>query len=169
VLTALVLTFGSVWLGFGLLLDRWRAYEVRVVAATLHAIGLHDVRDGYANFLLVVPPRSRAFLATVTPSCSSLGAVLAFAAIALFLVPGSAGRRLGAFLLASMVVVGCNIVRIGLSIWVGVATDSGGLVLFHDWVGTAFGIFYVLLGFMAFLYVLLPSDRRLLKEMRRAA
>ena len=78
--------------------------------------------------------------------------------------PGGSSRFAG----ASGLVVLCNLLRIGLSIWVGVLTGSPGLVLFHDWVGTAFGIIYILMGFMVFLAILLPSNRQLVKEMNRA-
>ena len=36
--------------------------------------------------------------------------------------------------------------------------------MFHDWVGTAFGLLYVLAGFTLYLWVLLPSNKTLLKE-----
>ena len=39
-----------------------------------------------------------------------------------------------------------------------------GLVVFHDWVGTVFGLLYVLGGFTLFLFLLLPSNKQLLKE-----
>jgi exosortase/archaeosortase family protein len=168
ILGTLVLTFATVWVGFYLLLDTWRGWEAAVVTGTLQALGVAGVRGGYGNLVLVVPPQGRAFIASISPSCSSLGAVLAFGAIALFMVGGSVVRRLGAFMAASVLVVVCNLVRIGLSIWVGVVTDTRGLVVFHDWVGTTFGVVYVLVGFMVFLFVLLPSNRQLAKGLERA-
>jgi exosortase/archaeosortase family protein len=161
VAAALVLTFGTVWVGFGLLLEPWRRAEAAVVAGTLNALGVNAVRGSYGNLILVVSPGERAFIANISPSCSSLGAVLAFGAFALFLVEGQPLRRLVAFLSASLLITVCNLVRIGMSIWIGVLSDSAGLVLFHDWVGTAFGILFVLMGFMVFLFILLPSNRRI--------
>jgi hypothetical protein len=38
------------------------------------------------------------------------------------------------------------------------------MTVFHDWVGTAFGLLYVLGAFTLYLWVLLPSNRRLVKE-----
>ena len=65
---------------------------------------------------------------------------------------------------AAGLVLLCNLLRIGLSIVVGIESNSHGLVVFHDWVGTAFGLLYVLGGFTAFLFLLLPSNARLLAE-----
>ena len=164
VAVALTLTFATVWIGFGLLLDRWRTVEAAVVSWVLQGLGVAAVRGGYGNLVLVVPSGGRAFLATISPSCSSLGAILSFAAISLFLVGGTPFRRLGAFVAASLLVISCNLLRIGLSIWIGVLTDSDGLIVFHDSIGTAFGVVYVLAGFMVFLFILLPSNRQILKE-----
>jgi exosortase/archaeosortase family protein len=167
VVSALVLTFATVWIGFDFLLDRWRGIEAWIVSDALQAMGVAAVRVSYGNLILVVPRNGSAFLATISPSCSSLGAILAFGAISLFLVGGTPLRRLWAFLAASGLVLICNLVRIGLSVWVGVITDSDGLVVFHDSIGTAFGIIYVLAGFMVFLWILLPSNKQILKESGR--
>jgi hypothetical protein len=40
------------------------------------------------------------------------------------------------------------------------------MVVFHDWVGTIFGMFFVLLGFTLFVFMLLPSNKRLLEASR---
>jgi exosortase/archaeosortase family protein len=103
-------------------------------------------------------------LATISPSCSALAALLAFGAIAVFVVRSDPRRRFMAFLAAAALILVCNFVRIGLSVYVGVQTSAQGLTVFHDWIGTAFGILYVLGGFTLFLWVLLPSNRTLLKE-----
>ena len=90
--------------------------------------------------------------------------MLGFAAISLFIVGGSLQRRFLAFLAAALVVLACNFLRIGLSTYIGVRTSAQGMTVFHDWVGTAFGLLYVLAGFTLYLWVLLPSNRTLLKE-----
>ncbi len=94
----------------------------------------------------MIPDAATPFLATISPSCSGLAAILAFGAIAVFLVRGEPGRRVLAFLAAAGLIMVCNLLRIGLSIWVGIRTDVNGLTFFHDWVGTAFGLIYVLGG-----------------------
>lgn len=168
VIVRLVLTFAMPVVVFALLLDPWREAEASTVSTILQTLGVSGVSDAYGYRILVLPSTSAPFLATISPSCSALAAILAFASISLFLVRGDPGRRFTAFLAASALIFACNFLRIGLSIWVGVKTDLNGLTVFHDWVGTAFGLVYVLGGFTVYLWMLLPSNRRLLSEYERA-
>jgi len=167
VLTRLLLTFAATIGLFELLLDPWRAREASIVASLLGGLGATGASQAFDNRVLVIPDAATPFLATISPSCSGLAAILAFGAIAAFLIHGQPGRRVLAFLAAAGLIMACNLLRIGLSIWVGLRTDANGLALFHDWVGTAFGLLYVLGGFTIFLWVLLPSPARLLKEYQR--
>ena len=164
VIARLTLTFGTVYGGFLLLLNPWRYTEADAVTSVLNFFGVDRVRGGYGNQVLVLPEHHRAFLASISPSCSALAAVLAFGAIAMFLVRGEPRRRFLAFAGAAGLVLVCNLVRIALSIWIGLVTSQHGLTVFHDWVGTAFGLIYVLGGFTLFLFLLLPSNKQLLKE-----
>jgi len=164
VIARLTLTFGTVYGGFLLLLNPWRYAEADAVTAVLNFFGVERVQGGYGNQVLVMPANHPAFLASISPSCSALAAVLAFGAISLFLVRGEPRRRVLAFAGAAGLVVVCNMLRIALSIWVGLLTSQHGLTVFHDWVGTAFGLIYVLGGFTLFLFLLLPSNKQLLKE-----
>jgi len=164
VIGRLTLTFGTVYGGFILLLNPWRYTEADVVTSLLNVFGVDRVQGGYGNQILVMPAHDHAFLASISPSCSALAAVLAFAAISLFLVRGEPPRRFIAFVGAAGLVLVCNMLRIAMSIWVGLVTSEHGLVVFHDWVGTAFGLLYVLGGFTLFLFLLLPSNKQLLKE-----
>jgi exosortase/archaeosortase family protein len=168
VVVRLFLTFAVPVAVFLVLLDPWREAEASTISTVMQGFGVSGVNDAYGYRILVLPTSATPFLAVISPSCSALAAILAFASIALFLVRGEPGRRLAAFLAAATLVLCCNFLRIGLSIWVGVKTDSEGLTVFHDWVGTAFGLIYVLGGFTVFLWMLLPSNRRLLAEYRRA-
>jgi exosortase/archaeosortase family protein len=168
VVVRLVLTFTVPVALFELMLDPWREAEARIVANTLGALGVTGASTAFGYRILVLPNASTPFLATISPSCSALAAILAFGSISLFLVRGEPVRRLWAFLAASGVVLGCNFLRIGLSIWVGINTDLRGMTVFHDWVGTAFGLLYVLGGFTIYLWMLLPSNNRLLAEYERA-
>ena len=167
VLTRMLLTFAATIVLFELLLDPWRAKEASIVAGALGGLGATGGSQAFDNRVLVIPDAATPFLATITPSCSGLAAILAFGAISAFLVHGEPGRRVLAFLAAAGLITACNLLRIGLSIWVGIRTDANGLALFHDWVGTAFGLLYVLGGFTIYLWVLLPSPGRLLKEYQR--
>jgi exosortase/archaeosortase family protein len=164
VLVRLGLTFASVWFGFLALITPWRHAEANAVIGALDRLGIHRVYGSYGNKILVLPLGGHPFVAEISPSCSALAAVLAFAAIALLLFAGPVRRRLAAFVAAAGLVVVCNLIRIGLSIIVGIESNAHGLVVFHDWVGTAFGLVYVLGGFTAFLFLLLPSNARLLAE-----
>jgi exosortase/archaeosortase family protein len=159
-MAAFGVTFGLFWL----LINPWRDVEATVVASLFRSMGLRRAGQAFGNQVLVLPSHSAPFLATITPSCSALAALLGFAAISAFVVRGPGSRRLLAFLAAAAAVLVCNFIRIGLSMYVGLRTDAQGLTVFHDWVGTAFGILYVLGGFTLYLWVLLPSNKTLLKE-----
>jgi exosortase/archaeosortase family protein len=167
VLARLGITFASVWIGFFALITPWRHAEADAVIRGLNEFGVHRVYGSYGNKILVIPHASHPFIAEISPSCSALAAVLAFGAVALLLFEGPIRRRFGAFAAAAGLVLVCNLLRIGLSIFVGIESDAHGLVVFHDWVGTAFGLLYVLGGFTAFLFLLLPSNKRLLAEVTR--
>jgi exosortase/archaeosortase family protein len=168
ILVRLILTFTMPVIVFALLLDPWRETEASTISSIFASLGVAGASHAFGYQILVLPAAAPPFLATISPSCSALAAILAFASISLFLVRGDAVRRLLAFLAAAMIVLVCNMVRIGLSVYVGIKSDAAGLTLFHDWVGTAFGLLYVLGGFTAYLWVLLPSNRLLLAEYRQA-
>jgi exosortase/archaeosortase family protein len=164
VVVRLALTFAVPIIVFELLLDSWRDTEASTIAGIMGNLGVAGASHAFGHQILVLPASAAPFLATISPSCSALAAILAFASISLFLIRGEPLRRLAAFLAASAIVISCNLLRIGLSVYVGLETDVQGLELFHDWVGTAFGLLYVLGGFTMYLWVLLPSNRRLLAE-----
>lgn len=168
VIVRLTLTFTMPVVVFALLLDPWRETEASAITGIFANLGVNGASHAFGYQILVLPAAAPPFLATISPSCSALAAILAFASISLFLVRGDAMRRLVAFLAAAAIVLVCNMVRIGLSVYVGIKTDAAGLTVFHDWVGTAFGLLYVLGGFTAYLWVLLPSNRLLLAEYKDA-
>jgi exosortase/archaeosortase family protein len=169
VLARLGVAFGSTILVFWLLIDPWRDIEARVVSTLFSAVGTRAASQSFGNQILVIPTHSRPFLATISPSCSALAAILAFAALSIFVVRSDPRRRLMAFTAAAVLILVCNFLRISLSVFVGIHTDAQGLTVFHDWIGTAFGILYVLGGFTLFLWVLLPSNRTLAKEYANAS
>ncbi|MBX6371997.1 MAG: exosortase/archaeosortase family protein [Acidothermus sp.] len=147
---SLIVAFG----GFLLLSEPLRHLEERLVLDVLRSgnrvtlFGDHDFQ--------VLPPHHAAFRAQLTPFCSSLVPVLALAAIAAFVVHGHWLRRSVAWGCAAGLVVACNVLRIAGSLWVGLELGPSGLVLFHDWVGTIFGLGYTMVGFFLMLYLLLP-------------
>jgi exosortase/archaeosortase family protein len=164
ILVRLTIAFGVTIAAFWALIDPWRNVEAATVTAMFRVLGNRGASQSFGNQVLVIPGHSTPFLATISPSCSALAAILAFATIATFVIRGEVGRRLLAFGAAAALILVCNFIRIGLSIFVGIQTSAQGLTVFHDWIGTAFGILYVLAGFTLFLWVLLPSNRTLLKE-----
>jgi len=168
VVVRLALTFAVPIAIFELVLDPWRRTEASTVAGILGDLGVSGASHAFGYRILVLPASAAPFLATISPSCSALAAILAFASISLFLMRGDPLRRLLAFGAAAAIVVVCNLLRIGMSVYVGIETDARGLTVFHDWVGTAFGLLYVLGGFTVYLWVLLPSNRRLLAEYEQA-
>ena len=105
----------------------------------------------------VLPESHAPFRAELTPFCSSLVSVLALGAIALFILRGPIIRRLSAFIIAATFVLLCNVIRVAASLYAGLRYGPSGLVLFHDWVGTIFGLAYTLLGFLLMLYLMLPN------------
>lgn len=168
VLIRLTLTFGVTVVAFIVLLDPWRDVEASVIADGFGRLGVTGASQAFGYHILVIPEHASPFLATISPSCSALAALLAFASISLFLVTRDPARRLCAFAAASTLVLVCNFLRIGMSIWIGLRTDAGGLAIFHDWVGTFFGLLYVLGGFTLYLWILLPSNKQLTREYEEA-
>jgi exosortase/archaeosortase family protein len=164
VLGRLTVACGAVFVLFWLLIGPWRNVEANWIGGLFGVLGLDRASQSFGNQILVLPNHSAPFLATISPSCSALAAVLGFGAVTVFIVRGDPRRRLLAFGAAALVVLLCNFIRIGLSMYVGMRTGAQGLTVFHDWVGTAFGLLYVLGGFTLYLWVLLPSNRTLLKE-----
>jgi exosortase/archaeosortase family protein len=155
----LACTLGVAVGAFYVLQRPWRWIETRTVVGVLSMIGTEGAGHVYGTRVLVEPAHAAPFLAVITPSCSALGALLAFATIAVFLIPGPPKRRLLAACAAGALVVIVNIVRIALSLGVGAHFGSHAMVVAHDWIGTLLGLFAVLAGFTLFMFVLLPEER----------
>lgn len=152
---SLTAAIGVAFGGFYGLSNPLRDLEQRLVLLLLSA-GARVQMYG-DHYFQVLPRHNEAFRAQLTPFCSSLVPVLALAAIAGFILTGPPLRRVMAFSCAALVVMACNVLRVAGSVWVGLEVGSGGLVLFHDWIGTLFGIAYTMLGFFLMLFLLLPK------------
>ena len=164
---AIALCIALALAGFWVLNVPMRSWEVAGVLGLLH-LGTGKVSVVSHHSFQVLPGSHLPFRAHVTPFCSSLVSVLALASIALFLLRGPLVRRLMAFSAAAALVVGCNMVRIAASLAVGLGYGDRSLVLFHDWVGTVFGLAYTMGGFFFMLWLLLPSasDTKLVRAAR---
>jgi exosortase/archaeosortase family protein len=158
---ALAVPIGVI-VGFFLLEHPMRVVETATVAETLRLLGARaeiPLIDG--TQMLVEPHGHAAFWVIVLPSCSSLGPILALVALSTFL-----RRRPGGYPVPLAVGVAClsvfagNLVRIGSSVAVGLFAGRASLVLFHNWVGSVFGFGYVLFGFVAMLWLVLPRRER---------
>jgi exosortase/archaeosortase family protein len=150
-LAAIVVAFG----GFFAFSGPLRNVEQRLVLDVLHP-GTRVTIYG-DHYFQVLPRTHSAFRAQLTPFCSSLVPALALVAIAAFVLHGRWIRRGLALAAAVTLVVVCNVARIAASLWVGLEVGARGLVLFHDWVGTLFGIGYTMVGFFLMLFLMLPK------------
>lgn len=145
-------------LAFALLERPARTVESSAAAGVLRLAGSTRVWYAGADSIVVVPAHHGPFRAVVTPACSALASMLALAALA-SVVPAPARRRRPIALGAAMAIVAVgNLVRITVSIAVGLLAGRGSLVLFHDWAGSAFAFAYVLTGYVVFLYLMLPKE-----------
>jgi len=138
----------------------FRELEAGAAAGFLHLLGVPErtVQTRPNASIAVLPDDHGAFLAIVTPSCSSLASLLAIAFLAVH-VPRGTPRRVRALVAALLCVVAGNVLRIAGSVAAGLFSGTGALVLFHDWVGSLFAFGYTLGGYLLMLAVLLPRDR----------
>lgn len=157
VLARVVLVTLLVTLGFALLQEPVRVAEMTLAAATLDSLGAGEHLRLLGSSVAVLPPGRTLFLAVLTPSCSSLASVLAVLSLGVLLPKAPTGRRVVAVLAAAATVVIGNLVRILLSLVVGLLAGRASLVLFHDVAGAAFTFLYVLAGYVLMLTLLLPK------------
>ena len=142
----------------------FRHWEALAVAALVRAVGFHGVLAVEGGQILLSPGSGPLFWVDITPSCSSLGPALSLALIVTIMSAGNpaSDRVLAGMAGIASIVVG-NVVRIGLSVVVGLLAGRVSLVLFHDWVGSTFGFAYTIGGFVLVLAVLLRRRRRRLE------
>jgi carbamoyl-phosphate synthase large subunit len=152
--------------GFTLLHGWAQRIEAGTAVLLLRAGGADGVwQAGHA--IQVVPAAHAPFRAVVTPSCSATASVLALGCLGAVYPRHLRRRRRVAVAAAIATVAGGNVLRIAASVAVGLIAGRGSLVLFHDWVGSAFAFAYVLGGYLLMLYLLLPRDPR--EELRAAS
>jgi exosortase/archaeosortase family protein len=150
---------GSI-VGFVLLQHPARVVESHAVAGLLSLAGAHGTHVVLGTYVDVQPAEHGFLLASLTPACSSLAALLAITCIAVMSGAGTRSRRFVALGIALTVIAVGNILRMAASLAVGLVAGRSVLVLFHDWVAGMFTFAYVLGGFVLFLYLVLPDRRR---------
>ncbi len=162
-MTAMVLVVAlfSVWINDA------RAIEAHTTGWLLTAMSVSGIGAAYGPELLILPAHGLPFRVEVSPSCSSMGAILGLAAIALFLMHGPILRRLLAFAAAAGIVIAGNLFRITTSVWIGLEWGSQYMTIYHDWIGTVIGLVVLLTAFMVMLFLLLPSNKRILEDATR--
>lgn len=153
-----------VCIGFVVLRGPFRGLETAAATALLQALGAGAVTRPLPDAIAVFPAHHPAFVALVTPSCSSVTAALAILALGLVAPHHDRVRKGMAIALAVMLVVLGNVLRIAASVAVGLVAGRSSLVLFHDWVGGLFTFGYILGAYIVLLYLLLPRARPALRH-----
>jgi exosortase/archaeosortase family protein len=143
--------------GFAVVQFPFRRFETYAAAAVIRAIGVTRAHVVPPTSIQVFPSATAPFRAVITPSCSAVGSIVALSCLAALAPRHAAGRRLTSLVVASSVVALGNIVRIASSVGVGVLAGRSSLLLFHDWVGSAFTFAYTLGGFILMLFLQLPE------------
>ncbi len=147
--------------GFVVLEAPFRKFEAHMSVVLLEHLGAHNEVSQLigSSEIAVFPAHQQAFIAIVTPSCSSLAAMLAVLTLGAVAPHPRRARKYTALLIASCIVVIGNILRIASALAVGLVDGRASLVLFHDWVGGIFTFIYILGAYILFLFMLLPHER----------
>ena len=143
-----------------------RDLETWLIGHSMNVLGARGIRDVPPGHVVFVSHGTGGFLAVLTPSCSALAPVLALTFLVLAMPVSTFRRRLLAVAAATTLVFVGNIVRIDACLAVGMVMGRSVLVLFHDWVASAFGFAYAMAGFIVAVAILLPGrkDRRRLRS-----
>ena len=152
---------------FAVLQVPFRHLEVLAATGLCHLFGFTGIRDPIESYMLIQPSGHAPFWVDIAPTCSSLASILSFVGLATFVSPRarrstSSLRFWSAVAAASALLFVGNLLRIVLSMLVGLVAGRISLVLFHDWVGSVFGFASLLAGWILLLWLILPAtpDRR---------
>jgi exosortase/archaeosortase family protein len=133
-----------------------RQMETGAAVWLLKALGAHNINQAKGVTIEVFPSHQDPFRALVAPSCSALASILTIACLGL-LAPNTRGKRFTALSVACLSVAVGNIIRIAASVGIGLVFGRSSLILFHDVVGSIFGLAYTLAGYLIMLHILLPK------------
>ena len=142
---------------FGLLIDAVRSWEAEATVRILELFGVDGAVPLGSGAILILPPQEDAFIGMVTRGCSSLGSVLAAGVLATLILVGPPGRRLLALVCSTALIVAANLIRLAVSVAVGVRVGDDALVLFHNWAAALFAFLYLLAALVLVLHIMLPS------------
>jgi exosortase/archaeosortase family protein len=149
----------AVGVDFAIFQQPVRRLETGAAIWLLKALGAHNVNQSQGVIIEVFPAHHDPFRALVAPSCSALASILTIACLGLLAPHRSGSRRFVALAVACATVAVGNIVRIAASVGVGFIFGRSSLILFHDLVGSIFGLGYTLAGYLIMLHILLPKRR----------
>jgi exosortase/archaeosortase family protein len=146
---------------FAYFIEPMRRFEAATASSLLHLLGVAPKSVQLrANASLAVYPHGRsAFLAVVTPYCSSLSSLLAIMGLAIFTPRRQQRGRIPALACALVCIAAGNVARIAASVVMGLLAGASSLVLFHDWVGSMFAFAYTLGGYLLMLALLLRAPQ----------
>jgi len=151
----------AVLAGFLLLQEPFRQAEAESAAAILSLFAADNVEVVLKYSIQVFPADHDAFRAEITPSCSSLASLIVLACLGM-LSPRLPRRNLAIAAAVAAVAV-ANVIRVVASVGVGLLAGRSSLVLFHDWVGSAFTFLYIVSGYILMVYLMLPRERAVLR------
>lgn len=143
--------------GFALLQRPTRLLETWLTVTIARLFGPHNFHIVAGTSVLELPHRGSAFLAVVTPSCSSAASITSLAGLGILVHRAGVGygRRAIAVVAACALVFAGNIARLSAVLVVGLVAGRYSLVLVHDWVASMFSFAYTLGGFILMLYIVL--------------
>jgi exosortase/archaeosortase family protein len=121
---------------FAVVGSRFAVWETWAVGVVLRAAGERRVSP-QAAVMLVWPAHGLNFLLRVSWSCSSVPILAGVAVVGLLVSTAVWWRRLVALAAASVLVVAVNVLRLAGSAVAAAHWGQSGMLVFHDWAGTA--------------------------------
>ena len=145
--------------GFLLFEHPIRLVETLLAVHLAGLFGAHQIQIVGGTSILEEPWHGPAFLAIVTPSCSSAASIMSLTGLGLLVRRAGVtrARRAGALIAACTLVFLGNVLRIGGALVIGLVAGRFSLVMFHDWIGSMFSFGYTLGGFILMLWLVLDS------------
>jgi exosortase/archaeosortase family protein len=117
--------------------DLYRNFEAQSAGWLANLFGVDGLRSVGDAKILVIPEASAPFFALVSFGCSSLAVLASFALVAVLIIRGSVGRRLGAAAFVAVLLFTVNVIRVAAVSSIGASYGLGRMAQAHDWFGTA--------------------------------
>lgn len=140
-------------LGYAVLIDPFRRFEVDSAISAIRGMGLGDgISTALGYSFLVFVPGQGPLVAALTPSCSALTSMLALSALALFLMRRRIQALAGCLTGIGLIFV-ANQLRVVLSLLAGRWYGSTALLFFHDWLGGLITFGYTMMGLLVMMWL----------------